>query len=174
MKFAPRDHKLILAVKACGSSKAAAEYLGVSKSHVCNDLSRLYSEMGLPKNRRKNFAVLYEAYMRAQWARSPDPLDGVSFWRGYPCKWDGATWVFVDNGLETPPCGGALRPCAKCGRTFPLDTPDPCIGLLPGVVSACCGHGIPGEAYAIFDGGLKLTGDFLFLLANKQSHTEEE
>jgi hypothetical protein len=28
--------------------------------------------------------------------------------------------------------------------------PDPCIGYLPGVYNACCGHGNPAEAYLTF------------------------
>lgn len=31
-------------------------------------------------------------------------------------------------------CGHCERPCG--------DGPDPCLGHLPGVISACCGHGV--------------------------------
>lgn len=33
------------------------------------------------------------------------------------------------------------RECGHCGETCG-DGPDPCLGYLPGVISACCGHGV--------------------------------
>ena len=39
-----------------------------------------------------------------------------------------------------------MKTCATCGGVFdgsdPWGGPDPCLGLLPGVISACCGHGV--------------------------------
>lgn len=45
-----------------------------------------------------------------------------------------------------------LENCAKCGaRRLSLCTePDPCIGYLPGVYNACCGHGEDDNAYITF------------------------
>ena len=34
------------------------------------------------------------------------------------------------------------RPCVRCGLLAEPEGPDPCLGRLPGVVSACCGHGV--------------------------------
>ncbi len=48
---------------------------------------------------------------------------------------------YCDNREEVPP-GPSRRPCPKCGM---LPTPaghDPCIADLPGVIFACCGHGV--------------------------------
>lgn len=36
--------------------------------------------------------------------------------------------------------------------------PDPCLGLLPGVAHACCGHGNRYDAYIMFDNGLIIRG----------------
>ena len=38
--------------------------------------------------------------------------------------------------------------------------PDPCLGLLPGVISACCGHGCstPYGPYLFMDAGVKYAG----------------
>lgn len=33
-----------------------------------------------------------------------------------------------------------IRACGYCGETCG-NGPDPCLGVLPGVISACCGHG---------------------------------
>jgi len=32
--------------------------------------------------------------------------------------------------------------CRKCRKRLEPDEPDPCLGLLPGVEYACCGHGV--------------------------------
>jgi hypothetical protein len=46
------------------------------------------------------------------------------------------------------------RRCFKCRRR--LDemgrSPDPCLGLLPGVSQACCGHGRDSQAYVVIGG----------------------
>lgn len=47
------------------------------------------------------------------------------------------------------------RDCAVCGAHWQStddDTPDPCLGTLPGVWAACCGHG-EGEGYIAFTNG---------------------
>src|SRR5262249_18041864 len=44
---------------------------------------------------------------------------------------------------------GIERPCVQCGMVATPDGPDPCLGMLPGVVSACCGHGVE-EPYLKF------------------------
>ena len=43
-------------------------------------------------------------------------------------------------------------PCAKCGLGVVLGEPDPCLGELPGVWGACCGHG-KRDGYIAFKGG---------------------
>lgn len=53
---------------------------------------------------------------------------------GYP-----AEWVYSDT--KEPVGSGDTRPCPKCGKMRNPDGTDPCWGMLPGVVSACCGHG---------------------------------
>ncbi len=39
------------------------------------------------------------------------------------------------------------RLCGVCGHERGLSVPDVCIGKLPGVGAACCGHGNPEDAY---------------------------
>jgi len=64
--------------------------------------------------------------------------------------------VFDEHG-RMPAWGEALfAPCDHCGLavtmrcyedgTWGMD-PDPCLGVLPGVWVACCGHGDPSAAY---------------------------
>lgn len=64
--------------------------------------------------------------------------------RGNVIRFDGDVWRYLDGELA-PGSGGKERPCVSCGLLAEIDGPDPCLGVLPGVSSACCGHGIePG------------------------------
>jgi hypothetical protein len=42
------------------------------------------------------------------------------------------------------------KPCGICHLPFTPEGHDPCIGTLPGVMNACCGHGRTGDAYVQF------------------------
>ncbi len=55
----------------------------------------------------------------------------------------------VLRGLET----GLGQPgyCPKCEQDCP-EGPDPCLGLIPGVAHACCGHGNVTKAYVVIGG----------------------
>ena len=68
-------------------------------------------------------------------------------------------WVYEDDGTEAPP-NGKVRPCVKCGALFPMgeNDVDPCLGRLPGVKNACCGHGIQSQSYITFTSGVLLRG----------------
>ena len=43
--------------------------------------------------------------------------------------------------------------CPKCHLKRGADQHDPCLGELPGVKYACCGHGRKGYGYITFDNG---------------------
>lgn len=49
--------------------------------------------------------------------------------------------------------------CTKCGKMATSEGHDACLGTLPGVKAACCGHGVD-EGYILFDNGIKLVGHF--------------
>ena len=50
--------------------------------------------------------------------------------------------------------------CHKC-KGWPTDLGhDPCIANLPGVKFACCGHGMKGRAYVVFNNDLTLRGEW--------------
>lgn len=68
--------------------------------------------------------------------------------RGHPVVWDqtAAVWRWADDGTLAPASGGKERPCAACGRTAESGYgPDPCLGWVPDVSGACCGHGTSTE-----------------------------
>ena len=50
-------------------------------------------------------------------------------------------------------------PCAHCGHQKGIVCQqDGCLGMLPGVVDACCGHGDKEKAYIHFQNGVVLRG----------------
>jgi len=51
------------------------------------------------------------------------------------------------------------RPCPRCGRARTAEGHDICLGTLPGVLFACCGHGNTDDAYVVFDTGDGLRGE---------------
>jgi hypothetical protein len=51
------------------------------------------------------------------------------------------------------------RACAKCGLRRPTSGHDPCIANLPGVIFACCGHGVE-QGYILFENGINVRGFF--------------
>lgn len=81
-------------------------------------------------------------------------MTAKGFFRGHPIIWSNNRWVYEDDYAELPVNGGQIRPCKKCGALFPLNTSDPCLGQLPNVNIACCGHGIQSQAYIRFTNGI--------------------
>lgn len=78
------------------------------------------------------------------------------YWRGHPTIWLDGKWLFEDTLEPVPGYGGKKRPCKKCGLVFEgsnIGEADPCLGDLPGVDNACCGHGISSQAYIRFTNG---------------------
>ena len=59
------------------------------------------------------------------------------------CK---GAWLELTTGVHA---GKTI--CQQCHRQRKnKGDPDPCLGMLPGVVSACCGHAV-GPGYIIFE-----------------------
>lgn len=79
-----------------------------------------------------------------------------SYFRGWPIIWlgDKEQWVYENDLSPLPANGGDIRSCKKCGKIFSLESHDPCLGILPGIKQACCGHGAKGKSFICFDNGL--------------------
>ncbi len=92
--------------------------------------------------------------------------EGRSHFRGHPIIWLDNKWLYEDNKEPIPGWGGENRPCIKCGSTkWSGDGEvDECLGILPGVDNACCGHGVPENAYIRFTNGVAIRG---FVLVGK-------
>lgn len=54
-------------------------------------------------------------------------------------------WVYKEDGLLVS--ADIDRACGHCGKPNTPEGHDACLGALPGVINACCGHGSPNEAY---------------------------
>ena len=58
---------------------------------------------------------------------------------------DGGRWVYVDTQQRVSE--NPHRDCGQCGRPVTAEGHDGCLGTLPGVANACCGHGQVQDAY---------------------------
>jgi hypothetical protein len=98
-------------------------------------------------------------------------MSARSHFRGWSTVWtSGEYWTYADNGERLPATGGVIRPCKKCNKIFPLGEGevDPCLGILPGVDNACCGHGIREASYIRFTNGVVVRE---FLLDNDEKES---
>lgn len=82
-------------------------------------------------------------------------MTASSHWRGHPIYYDGQCWRYKDTGEKTL---GNERPCAACSLVRTPEGHDGCLGTLPGVSNACCGHGQPNEAYLQLSDGSDIRG----------------
>lgn len=75
------------------------------------------------------------------------PSAGISSQHGYPTDYypKQMRWVWQDTGQPIERCP---RPCSLCKRKITPGEPDPCMGYVPGIKAACCGHGEIDFAYA--------------------------
>lgn len=66
----------------------------------------------------------------------------TSYVRGHRVFFDPESgWYYMDGTSI-----GVARPCAHCGKLPTPEGHDACLGTIPGVVWACCGHGVaPGR-----------------------------
>jgi hypothetical protein len=68
---------------------------------------------------------------------------------GYNAR-DGAGIVqCLRCSLVYEPTDWRPRECGYCGLAYGESLHDPCIGYIPGVFAACCGHGIPEKRYGV-------------------------
>lgn len=80
----------------------------------------------------------------------------TSYKRGHPYYYDGdKTEYYLDNKEPL----NVERKCVRCLEMPTKEGHDNCIGELPGVKFACCGHGIE-QGYIIFNNGIRIEGYF--------------
>ncbi len=84
-------------------------------------------------------------------------MSAHGYLRGHPIVWDGERFRYADT--DEPTTTYQERDCGHCKRPNRPDGHDACIGELPDVMNACCGHGRPDEAYVQFTDGRRIAGD---------------
>lgn len=58
--------------------------------------------------------------------------------RGHKIIYENNQWVYLDTREPVD----NKRPCLKCGKIPTVEGYDACLGFIPGIKSACCGHGV--------------------------------
>lgn len=81
-----------------------------------------------------------------------EPTGRINQWRGHAMELDDeGRWIYSDTrGLVAE---DTHRACGKCNLPNRMDGHDACLGELPSVTNACCGHGELGAAYVNFSDG---------------------
>ena len=81
----------------------------------------------------------------------------MEFFRGHKIELVNNKWLFSASGKSVKD-NWRKFPCGICGKKLTDEGHDACIGTLPGVMNACCGHGQIDEAYLMFSDECILRG----------------
>ena len=81
----------------------------------------------------------------------------VSFFRGHQIEYKRTNWIYSDT-RELVKEIHKNRPCGYCNLFPTKDGHDRCLGMLPGIMNACCGHGDINESYVQFLDGSCIRG----------------
>ncbi len=86
--------------------------------------------------------------------------------RGNNIELVGDNWIYSDT-KELVSETHNERPCGKCNEIRTPEGHDPCLGTLPNVMNACCGHGNNNQSYIQYENGQILRGDIALAEINK-------
>lgn len=100
------------------------------------------------------------------------PIVELARFRGYPIESRGLNWVFPDIGLPVADTW-EFRPCGYCGRENTDLGHDGCLGTIPGILNACCGHGVIEEAFVQFSDGFTVEGVKALQLVGREDVTKD-
>jgi hypothetical protein len=79
--------------------------------------------------------------------------------RGHPIQYLGDPhFLYVYCDSFEPVADNPTRPCGHCGLANTSDGHDGCLGTLPGVTNACCGHGQEPSVYVTLADGARFEG----------------
>ena len=77
-------------------------------------------------------------------------MTAKSYLRGHEIEYSNNQWVYSDT---KEPTVNNERNCGYCGKQSTKEGHDGCLGTLPGVMNACCGHGQISQMYVqLLDG----------------------
>nr|WP_145401600.1 hypothetical protein [Paenibacillus xylanexedens] len=69
---------------------------------------------------------------------------------GHDIEYVKGDWIYSDTKESTMTQHGT-RSCSHCKQFCTPEGHDACLGTLPNVKNACCGHGVPEDAYVQFN-----------------------
>lgn len=94
--------------------------------------------------------------------------------RGYQIELVNNEWIYSDT-KEATATNWDKRPCGHCGMDNTPEGHDACLGTLPGVMNACCGHGDDRGAYVQFLDGFSIyKKDSLSIMELLDKHKSED
>lgn len=86
----------------------------------------------------------------------------MSMYRGHPTKAVNGIWYFVDTNTRVK--DDKRRACGRCGQAPTAEDHDACLGTLPFVRNACCGHGSKKAVYIQWHSGKCVRGNLAMVL----------
>ena len=89
----------------------------------------------------------------------------TAYHRGHKILYMGNVWTYADT--LAPVAQNPNRPCGHCGKENTPEGHDGCLGILPGAMNACCGHGDDTAAYVQFPRGTILHGSEAITMIEK-------
>lgn len=90
--------------------------------------------------------------------------------RGHDIFLKDESWFYTDNGEPTV---GVERPCGHCGKDFTKEGHDGCLGTLPGIMNACCGHGEDKAYVQLLNGNAIYGEDAITVIEMLKRHREK-
>jgi len=81
-------------------------------------------------------------------------VSATGYVNGCPVVFDGGVWKWADTRSPISEEKDS-HVCPHCGKSAGPNGEDGCLGHLPGVKTACCGHG-RREGYIIFENGIQV------------------
>lgn len=78
--------------------------------------------------------------------------------RGYDIELHNGEWIYCDT-KEPTASTWMNRPCGYCGMHNTPEGHDGCLGTLPNVMNACCGHGDMRDTYLQYHDGTVIRGE---------------
>lgn len=88
----------------------------------------------------------------------------MSTLRGHVITLVNGEWLYKDT---MTPTAGNERSCGHCGKCNTKEGHDGCLGTLPNVMNACCGHGVVGDSYIQYEDGTIIEGEEAILEMKK-------
>jgi len=94
-------------------------------------------------------------------------MTAKSKYRGHEIEFNEELEIWVYSLDKTPvPDDHLERACGNCKQQRTIEGHDACLGTLPGLMNACCGHGNPKEAYVQFLDGTAIHGEDAVIIQN--------